>query len=272
MAGVRSSTTHWKEGGSYYTERPEMLRAQPLLPDLVRLRDRRLLGLFERYGSLGVGSHVLEVGCGRSPWLPYLVKRWGCSVAGIDIEPFAAELARANLLGAGANGQIYCRDAFALEENRDILGKFDLVYSMGVIEHFDDAVERLAVLARFLKPGGRILTTVPNMRGVNWLVQRFADVEILEMHVIYDPERLARVHESAGFESIEKGYVGFYDGFLTSAGRRAGRIKVGIHQCVCWASSMCSEAWGRALGGLAAPELSWAAPHVFYAGRPSAGA
>jgi len=106
------------------------------------------------------------------------------------------------------------------------------------------------------------------MRGVNWLVQRFVDVEILEMHVIYDLERLARVHQSAGFDFIASGYVGFYDGFLTSSGWRAGRIKVGLHQCVCWASSMCAEAWGRALGSRAAPELSWTAPHVFSAGTP----
>jgi len=74
-AEVRSSASYWKEGGPYYRERPEVLRAQPLLPDLVRLRDQRLLGLFERYGSLSVEAHVLEVGCGRSPWLPYLVRR-----------------------------------------------------------------------------------------------------------------------------------------------------------------------------------------------------
>ena len=34
---------------------------------------------------------------------------------------------------------------------------------MGVMEHYADVVERLSVLAAYLRPGGRIVTTVPNL-------------------------------------------------------------------------------------------------------------
>jgi 2-polyprenyl-6-hydroxyphenyl methylase/3-demethylubiquinone-9 3-methyltransferase len=257
----------WKEGGGYYGETPEELRKQPILPDLRRLLDRRLLALFERYAKLTVGSRVLEVGCGRSPWLPVLALQLSCSVVGVDIEPFAAELARANLSGAGAKGEILCRDAFDLNENEDLAERFDAVYSRGVLEHFDDPSRRLGVLAKYLRPEGRILTTVPNLRGVNWLLQRLADLERLEMHVIYDSKKLARVHEAAGFETIAAGYVGYYDGYLTATGTSTGRVRRGIHGWLCWASSMCCEAWVRVASGVATPELSWIAPHVFYVGR-----
>lgn len=80
-------------------------------------------------------------------------------------------LASANLEGAGGTGEIYCRDAFVLDKNRDLLGRFELVYSMGVFEHNDDVVEKLLVLRNYLKDGGRTLTVVPNLGGVNWLLQ-----------------------------------------------------------------------------------------------------
>jgi SAM-dependent methyltransferase len=268
---VRPSDSVWKVGGGYYVETVEELRNQPLLPDPRRLPDRRLLALFEQYANLTVGSRVLEVGCGRSPWLPLLALQMGCSVVGVDIEPFAAELARANLSGAGAKGEVLCRDALDLTQNEDLVGRFDVVYSLGFIEHFDDTIRRLGVLARYLKPGGRILTTVPNLQGVNWLLQRLGDLERLEMHVIYDSKKLTRVHEAAGFETIAAGYMGFYDGYVTAVGESAGRARRWIHGWLCWATGMCSAAWLRVARGVDTPEFSWIAPHVFYVGRRVSG-
>jgi 2-polyprenyl-6-hydroxyphenyl methylase/3-demethylubiquinone-9 3-methyltransferase len=191
----------------------------------------------------------------------------GCSVAGIDIEPHAASLADANLYGAGGFGEIFCRDAFDLDANADLQGSFDLVYSRGVIEHFDDVANRLKVLARYIAPGGRILTTVPNMQGLNWLLQRIGDLGRLEMHVVYDVERLVRVHEEAGYALVAAGYVGFHDAYLTATTPTTRSRRRQLHSRLCRTTSMCSTAWLRAGRGAMTPELSWLAPHVFYVGR-----
>jgi SAM-dependent methyltransferase len=271
MPTVRSSAELWKPGGHYYRQSPDELLAKPILPDLSRVRDRRILAVFETYGDLRPGSRVLEIGCGRSAWLPHLACRMGCSVAGVDVEPFAARLAEANLSGAAASGEIVCRDAFVLANNADMRNRFDLVYSRGVIEHFDDAVDRLAIAAQYIRPGGRILTTVPNLRGLNWLLQRFGDRARLEMHVIYDNNRLVRVHEAAGYETVASGYIGFCDAYLTATTAAARSLRGWIHRQICRASGMCIEAWQRIGGGAITPELSWVAPHVFYVGRRKAG-
>lgn len=265
--GVRPSEGLWKEGAGYYTQKTEELRKQPLLPDLRRLRDRRLLGMFERHANVTAESHVLEIGCGRSAWLPYLGQRMRCPVVGIDIEPFAAELARANLDGAGVKGEVLCRNAFDLKANEDLLERFDLVYSMGVIEHFDNAAERLADLAKYLRHEGRILTTVPNMHAVNWALQRLGDRATFEMHVIYNARKLVQIHEAAGFETIAAGYVGFFDGYLTSSAGAQGRLRRRIHRWLCWALNMGAEAWVRLSNGTATPEMGWTAPYVFYVGK-----
>jgi len=266
MTGVRPSDHVWKEGGGYYSQAPEELRRRPLLPDVGRLRDRRILELFDRHGNLSEGSKVLEVGCGRSRWLPYLARERKLVVAGVDIEPYAAELARANLAGYGAEGEILCRDAFVREQNPDLVGRFDLVYSMGVMEHFDDVSARIEVLSGYLRPGGRILTTVPNLRGMNWALQRLADLETLEMHVIYDPDRLRRVHERAGFRTIASGHAGFLDGYLSSAARARGLVRRRMHGWLCRAAGMGGEAWTRLGRGAVTPEIGWLSPHVFYVG------
>lgn len=39
---------------------------------------------------------------------------------------------------------------------------FDLIYSMGTIEHFDETEQAVAEMARVLKPGGRAIIGVPN--------------------------------------------------------------------------------------------------------------
>src|SRR5207244_4049145 len=143
---LRSSEMLWKHGGGYYAESVDELKTQPLLPDTRRLLDQRFLKIFAILAGVRPGFQVLELGCGRSRWLPFLAKELGCKVEGIDLEPGAADLARANLAGAGAEGVIHCGDAFSVQENLSLRGKFDLVYSMGLIEHFEDAAGRLAAL------------------------------------------------------------------------------------------------------------------------------
>jgi len=264
---VRPSDWLWKEGGGYYTDAVGDLILRPVLPDVGRLRDRRICALFENHGGLREGSRVLEAGCGRSAWLPFLARRFNCRVSGVDIEPYAAELARANLAGAGAMGEVHCGDAFALSARADLGASFDLVYSMGVLEHYSDVVARIAALSLYLKPGGRLLTTVPNLQGLNWIMQRMADLKTLQVHVVYDPAALVKVHEAAGLRTIASGYAGFFDAHLSSAAGSSSRLRQRLHRSACRVLGRCAEAWTRLGGGRGTPEMRFTAPHVYYVGR-----
>ena len=266
-AGVGRTDWLWKKETGYYTGKAAELAIHPVLPDIGRLRDRRIFELFLNHGGLSRGSRVLEIGCGQSPWLPFLGRRLGCRVSGIDIEPHAAELARANFAGARVAGEVHCGDGFALTSRPGLRHTFDLVYSMGVLEHFDDAAARIAVLADYLRPGGRILTTVPNLQGINWLLQRLADRRTLEAHVVYDRRLLARVHEAAGFTTLASGYAGFFDAYLASAAGATSRLRRSALNRACRVLGMGVEAWLRVCGERPAPELRYVSPHVFYVGR-----
>src|SRR4249919_2340237 len=55
-------------------------------------------------GGLPEGSKVLEVGCGRSAWLPYFARRYRLSIAGIDYSESGCESAREILRRAEVSG------------------------------------------------------------------------------------------------------------------------------------------------------------------------
>jgi 2-polyprenyl-3-methyl-5-hydroxy-6-metoxy-1,4-benzoquinol methylase len=260
-----SGATAW-QAGDQRVEKPEDLLRRPRLPSGRRLSDRRLLALFRRHGELGRGRRVLEIGCGRSRWLPCLAMSFGCRMTGIDIDAYAAELARANLAGAGVSGEILCRDAFDAKANEDLHGRYDLVYSMGLLEHFTDPAPCLAVLSRYLKPGGRLLTTVPNLQGVNGMLQRLVSRRRLK-HLVYDKQRLAEVHRDAGLEIISTGYVGFYDGYFSAPDPTTTWLRGRVHAWLSRTTNLTATAWARATGARFAPESKWLAPNVYCIGR-----
>jgi 2-polyprenyl-3-methyl-5-hydroxy-6-metoxy-1,4-benzoquinol methylase len=259
----------WKEGAGYYEADAEAaLRRTPSLPHEQFLRDRRIVRLFREYGRVTAGSEVLEIGCGRSMWLPYLARTERCRVSGIDIEPYALRLAEANFAGAGVRGELYCRDGFDPAQNQDLEGRFDLVYSLGVIEHLEDPADKVRALAHFLKPGGRVLSMVPNLQGLNWIMQRLGSLRVLRAHVIYTPATLQRVHEQAGYETVVAAYCGFFDGHMTNAAGERSRLRQSLHANCCRLLSLVGSAWSRA--GFPTGEWRWTAPLVVYVGvRPS---
>ena len=120
-----------------------------------------------------------------------------------------------------------------------------LIYSMGLMEHFDDAAERLATLAKYLKPNGRIITFVPNLQGINWGLQRLASLERLNMHVTYDAKKLTAIHRPAGFEIVAAGYAGFFDGFISGGDVKTSPLLTSRHQRLCRATNMASLALTR---------------------------
>lgn len=266
MAQLRDAEWRWREGGGYYTERPEDLQRAPRLPEPQRQRDRQLAAIFDATLAHAPSRQprVLELGCGGSAWLAHLALR-GYDVMGIDLEPSAAELAEANLKGAGAAGEVICGNAFAPPD--DLIAQFDLVYSLGLMEHFNGAVALLQQVRRYLGRGGQIMTAVPNFQGVNWWLQRFGDRAILETHVVYSAAQLRECHERAGFRTRYCGYLGFYDGYLSDAHPDTTGLKVALYRQVCRTSNLLAAALGRLSRSRSLPDVWWLAPFVYYVGE-----
>lgn len=151
------------------------------------------------------GAALLEIGCARSAWLPYFQRQFGFQVAGLDYSELGCQQARDVLGAAGVEGTIVCANLFAPPHHMQ--GAFDVVVSFGVVEHFENTADALAACSAFLRPGGRMVTLIPNMRGaVGWL-QRWADRGVYDIHVPLDAAAFADAHRGARLKVLSCDYV-----------------------------------------------------------------
>ena len=146
------------------------------------------------------GGRLLEAGCGPASTLPYFANQFGFSVTGIDYSPTACEQARAVLRREKIVGEIICADFFAPPEN--LRESFDVVFSSGVAEHFSETSRCIQSLAGFLKPGGLMITSIPNLIGLIGTIQRVANRPVFDVHVPLDKGALATAHEKSGLDVL----------------------------------------------------------------------
>ena len=117
-----------------------------------RARREILADLIIRRIQLPKDARILEVGCGTGHNLEML-KRFG-RVEGIEVDPAARQLATLRL------GQPIM-DA-PLPELPGVPDRaYDMAAILDVIEHIDEDVAGMRALAGKLKPGGKMLITVP---------------------------------------------------------------------------------------------------------------
>jgi SAM-dependent methyltransferase len=117
-----------------------------------RARRDILSALIDRRISLPSDPRILEVGCGTGHNLAML-RHFG-RVDAIEVDGAAREIASKRLGHAVMDAPL---PALAGVPDRT----FDLIAILDVIEHIDEDVAGLEGLARKLKPGGKILITVP---------------------------------------------------------------------------------------------------------------
>ena len=168
---------------------------------------------------LGPAPAVVEVGCGGSVWLPYFRKVLGWRAAGVDYSRSGCALARRVLDRAGVDVPVYCCDLLA--PLPELLGAFDAVVSFGVVEHFVPTSRVIGALARFVRPGGVVVTTVPNLAGWLGALQKRLNRRIYELHVPLTPQLISQAHEEAGLEVLEARYVSTADFYVAIPGDNA---------------------------------------------------
>lgn len=150
-------------------------------------------------------SRLIELGCGNSRWLPYFASR-GFDIWGIDYTESGCACAREILRQAQlCTNQIVCADLFAPPPS--MLSVFDVVISMGLAEHFEDTTGWVQAVVSFLKPGGTIITIVPNICGLIGFLQKRLERSIYDKHVPLDLRQLILAHERAGLKFVQASYL-----------------------------------------------------------------
>lgn len=131
---------------------------------------------------LQMNGRILDVGAGQSPWQAWLPTT--AVYQGIDVghaDEFGMEVARSGII-------YYDGTTMPIED-----GTYDSVLCIEVLEHSESPQLLLSEMARILRPGGRLILTVP------WSARLH--------HLPYDYHRFTRMRllkllEEQGFASI----------------------------------------------------------------------
>ena len=134
----------------------------------------RLLRLYLR-----PGMRYVEIGCAPGKILSWVARELRTPVCGIDYSPTGVETAKWLCNGLSVEADIRCEDAMVSSFQE---GVFDLVFSCGLIEHFEDPAPMVAAHVKLLAPGGTALIAIPNYSGMYRKMQAWCDQDNLAIH------------------------------------------------------------------------------------------
>jgi SAM-dependent methyltransferase len=100
---------------------------------------------------------------------------------------------------------ITCADLFSPPAKLE--NQFDIVVSIGVIEHFNDTAQVVRALSRFLRVGGILATVVPNIPGLVGTLFKRVNRPVYDIHVPLDAAALRAAHEHASLTILSCDYL-----------------------------------------------------------------
>ncbi len=176
----------------------------------------------ELVASLGLepGARVLDVGCGLGGSAFVMAREFGLVVDGIDLSRNMLELAGEKLEAHGLGDRVALRWGDCLE--LDTEDTYDAVYSRDVFLHIADKPRLFRVLARALRPGGRLLFTDYCCGPKPWSGDFAAYVESRGYH-LHTLDAYAALLAGAGLARVEAD--DWTPRFIAILGREAGRIE-----------------------------------------------
>jgi SAM-dependent methyltransferase len=222
--------------------------------------------IIERVEKLPLtGSRVLEVGAGNSAVLTFLARQYGsrAQFVGLDYSPNGCEMLARRAAREKVSVDVIQQDLF--HPDSALVGSFDVIYSLGVVEHFKDVSIALGAKKRLLSAMGRMLTVIPNMAGaLGKLTQRF-NRGVYDVHVPHDLSSFLAGHRQAGLEVVSSGYIcstnfGILSSCFTTPTNPGWRSYM-------WLSRVSKTLWflEEKFGEL--PHTAWLSPYLFVESR-----
>jgi 2-polyprenyl-3-methyl-5-hydroxy-6-metoxy-1,4-benzoquinol methylase len=164
-----TTRSHWHEAWA--------VQPQPRLPSPLVVGTRNMQRILQP--AIRPGMRVIELGCAPGKILAWVAAVLRADVAGLDYSERGADWSRQLFDALGIAADIRCEDAGRTTFPPE---SFDVVYSFGLIEHFDDPRSIVRAHVTLAKPGGRTIVGIPNYGGIYGRLQRWLDPENLSLH------------------------------------------------------------------------------------------
>jgi len=149
----------------------------------------------------------IEIGCAPGGFMQYFYKNFKYNVEGLDYAERGVEMTKKNLEKVNIPTIVYQADLFNNSIKKE---EYDVVFSAGFIEHFDNPTLAIKKHLELLKKGGYLIIEIPNLRGFNYFFQKLASKSVLEMHntEIMNVTFFEELSEEFDVERIDINYVG----------------------------------------------------------------
>ena len=153
-------------------------------------------------------SKILEVGCAAGTYSIEFYSRGFSNSFGVDISKNIVKQALGNAMYRQTEVQFQTGDAYFLPFQS---GSFDMVFSVGVMEHLPDISVAIGEQKRVLKGGGKLLVSVPNFycpwwstgkRLRSWIFSK-PEFDMPTAFRTFRPEQLVGIMEDHDFADIE---------------------------------------------------------------------
>jgi SAM-dependent methyltransferase len=169
-----------------------------------------ILDVFDRFLPADATLTAAEIGGAPGQYLAYLHRSLGYRVTCIDYSRTGCTKTVENFRLLGIGGDVIQGDITA-----DVgdLPTFDVVYSLGLIEHFSDRLPVVERHVRLVRPGGYLVLGVPNFRGLTGWFMRVLAPSTYATHEIaaMDLDGWRAFEEAFDLRVLWKDYVGGFE-------------------------------------------------------------
>jgi SAM-dependent methyltransferase len=167
--------------------------------------------ILPRHVQRDPACRVIEVGSAPGLQLVEFHKHFGYEPHGVEYTPSGVRSNRQTFEQYGFNpDHVVEGDFFSEQFQGPRREAFDAVLSRGFMEHFTDMDKVVESHVRLLKPGGLLITSIPNLSGINrYMVRRFMP-ELLPIHnlSLMNLPVYRKLFERPDLEPLACGYQG----------------------------------------------------------------
>jgi cyclopropane fatty-acyl-phospholipid synthase-like methyltransferase len=187
----------------------------------------RICGEYDRIWEILVSScakkpeTILEIGAHPGRYLAYLASRYKLRPSALDFNPDIAAIRRSmNLMNI--NQFRYLNEDFLKHQTKE---RYNLVLSIGFIEHFANFDEVLDRHCDYLDANGAMLIMIPHMRYGQYFHRRIFDRANLDVHNLKCMKKSV-FKNFAKRNDLKIHYLSYFGGFLTNVhGKKPQGIK-----------------------------------------------
>jgi len=165
--------------------------------------------LFSKYLPKSNNIEICEIGCAMSSYLLYFNDYFHFKINGFDYDCESAKKTLNIYKNMGYDANIFCHNFFDID---NITKQYDILFSAGVFEHFENLNESILLTTHYIKKGGFIITLIPNMNGIIGFMQKVLNKKVYDIHIPYKKNDLLYAHEKAGYKTLFCNYYGVYQG------------------------------------------------------------